>query len=83
MKPSPKDIDQFNDGMLDEYDFSDAELVSYRDRYRQGVSVTIFAPDKEAVEASFPNSKKFVLLDTDNANRFPDAASVNAALRSL
>lgn len=70
------------DEMLEEYDFSDASVVSYRERAKEGVSVTIYAPDKEAFEAAFPNSRKFILLDSDIASNFPDAQSVNSALRN-
>jgi hypothetical protein len=68
--------------MLEDYDFSDAEEVSFQDRAKEGISITIYAPDRKAFEESLPNAKKFVLLDPDNAKLFPDAYTVNAALRS-
>ncbi|MFI5264961.1 MAG: hypothetical protein ACHQM6_10640, partial [Candidatus Kapaibacterium sp.] len=49
--------------MQEEYDFSDAEVVSFRERAKEGVSVTIYAPDRKAFEDALPNAKKFVLLD--------------------
>lgn len=68
--------------MQEEYDFSDAEVVSFRDQAKEGVSITIYAPDRKAFENALPNAQKFILLDPDIANRFPDAFTVNAALRS-
>jgi len=71
-----------DDEMLEEYDFSDAEVVSFKDRAKEGISITIYAPDRKAFENALPNAKKFVLLDADNAKLFPDAYTVNEALRS-
>jgi len=79
---SKKQVNEQDDEMSVEYDFSDAEVLSFRDRVKEGVSITIYAPNKEAFEDAMPEARKFVLLDPDVADRFPDALTVNAALRS-
>lgn len=81
-KKQPNIVADDNNEMLEQYDFSDAEVISFRDRAKEGVSITIYAPDRKAFEDALPNAKKFVLLDPDVANHFPDAFTVNAALRS-
>ncbi len=78
-KLDPKDYD---DGMLPEYDFTGKKGVRgkyYRDM-RKGYTVRIHNEDGSVTETHYGPT---ITLEADVAVYFPDAESVNNALRTL
>lgn len=77
-KPTKKIAD-----MRAEYDFSGGIRGKHAASYRQGHSVTIHKKDGTTVIEHFTVDDDAVVIDPDVREYFPDAESVNAALRSL
>jgi len=71
------------DEMLPEYDFSGGVRGKYYSAYRQGYTVTIHKNDGTVEERRFRPEEGVVVLDRDVRRYFPDAESVNNALRAL
>jgi hypothetical protein len=69
--------------MRAEYDFSNGVRNKYAAAYRQGHSVTIHKKDGSNEVQYFTLEDGAVMIDPDVREYFPDAESVNAALRSL
>ena len=72
--------------MKDEYDFSkmkDGERGKYYRAYREGHTVEIVREDGGREIRTFQPEEGAVMLDPDVREFFPDAESVNRALRSL
>jgi hypothetical protein len=65
------------------YDFSKAVRGKYAQRYRQGVSVTVFDPNEVAVKRGEGTKQTFVALEPDVVKYFPDATAVNSVLRRV
>lgn len=74
-KPSKK-----NDGMRSHYDFSKAEKANYAKQFSDGAIVTVHSSNGKK---SKKRIEKVIILDDDTAAVFPDAKSVNTALRHL
>jgi hypothetical protein len=60
--------------MLPHYDFTGGVRGKYAKRYREGVTVHLLGENEET---------RLVMLDKDISKVFPDAKSVNVALRHL
>ena len=69
--------------MRAEYDFSGAVRSKHAAAYRQGHSVTIHKKDGTTLVEHFTLDENAVVIDPDVRQYFPDAESVNNALRSL
>lgn len=69
--------------MRAEYDFSGGVRNKHAAAYRQGHSVTIHKKDGTTVVEHFTLDEGAVVIDPDVRQYFPDAESVNDALRSL
>ncbi len=69
--------------MRAEYDFSGGVRGKHAAAYRQGHSVTIHKKDGTTVVQNFILEEGAVVIDPDVREYFPDAESVNNALRSL
>ena len=69
--------------MLPEYDFSGGVRGKYFRAYRQGYTVTVYKDDGIVEERHFKPTEGVVVLDRDVRRYFPDAESVNNALRAL
>jgi len=74
-----------DDGMLPEYDFSGKTGVrgKYYQALRQGYTIHITKTDGTTVVQHVTRPEGTVTLDPDVQVYFPDAESVNTALRSL
>jgi len=73
------------DDMLPEYDFSGQKAVrgKHAKAMREGYSVTIHQEDGTTLVQNFTLQENAVVLDPDVRAYYPDAESVNNALRSL
>jgi hypothetical protein len=69
--------------MRAEYDFSGGIRGKHAAAYSQGHSVTIHKKDGSTVVQYFTLEDGAVMIDPDVREYFPDAESVNSALRSL
>jgi hypothetical protein len=69
--------------MRAEYDFSGGVRGKHAAAYRKGHSVTIHKKDGITVVEHFTVDDGAVVIDPDVRQYFPDAESVNEALRSL
>ncbi len=72
--------------MLAEYDFSKMKggvRGKYYRAYRQGYTVTIHKADGTTETRAYKPEKGVIVLEPDVMAWFPDADSVNKALRSL
>lgn len=72
-----------DDDMLPEYDFTGGVRGKHYQAYRRGHRVTIRQEDGAIVEQHFTLEDGAVMLDPDVREYFPDAESVNHALRTL
>jgi hypothetical protein len=77
------ELEQLDDGMLGEYDFTGGVRGKHHNAYRQGHTVTIHQTDGTTVVQTFPSTDEIVQLDPDVRAYFPDSAAVNRALRTL
>jgi len=80
MAPAQK---QPENGMQPEYDFRGGKRGKHTDAYHQEHTVTIHQADGSTRIQHFTLQEGAVVLDPDVREYFPDAESVNAALRSL
>ena len=69
--------------MRAEYDFSGGTRGKHVAAYQQGHSVTIYKKDGTTVVQNFTLEEGAVVLAPDVREYFPDAESVNNALRAL
>lgn len=77
-------IPDLNDNELDlEYDFSGGVRGKHAHTYRNGVVVTVHRPDGTDEERVYTMPEGAIILDPDLRPYFPDAATVNRALRVL
>jgi hypothetical protein len=74
-----------DDDMLPEYDFSGKAGVrgKYYQAMRQGYTITVTQADGTTVMQQITRPEGTITLDPDVQAYFPDAESVNTALRSL
>ncbi|NJM27617.1 MAG: hypothetical protein HC856_04140 [Pseudanabaena sp. RU_4_16] len=72
-----------DEDMLPEYDFSEGVRGKHYQAYRQGHTVKIHQPDGSTTSQYFTLEEGAILLDPDVRTYFPDATSVNHALRTL
>lgn len=75
--------DASNEDMLPEYDFTGGTRGKHYEAYRQGHRVTIHQEDGATIGQQVKLEEGAVMLDPDVREYFPDAASVNHALRTL
>jgi len=75
--------DQHDDDMLPEYDFSGGVRGKHAEAMRRGYRIVVHKTDggTEVREMGLPDGA--VMLDPDVRTYFPDAATVNTALRGL
>jgi uncharacterized DUF497 family protein len=79
---NPKDhIDESD--MRAEYDFSHGVQGKHSKAYRQGHTVKIHKEDDTTIVQEFTLDENAVVIEPDVREYFPDAESVNHALRSL
>ena len=69
--------------MRAEYDFSGGVRGKHAETYHQGHTVTIHQQDGTVLVQNFKLEEGAVVLAPDVREYFPDAQSVNAALRTL
>ncbi|MEE3718218.1 hypothetical protein V2H45_15880 [Tumidithrix elongata RA019] len=69
--------------MLPEYDFSEGVRGKHYKAYQKGHTVKIHQPDGSVNVQHFTLEEGAIMLDPDVRKYFPDAASVNHALRTL
>jgi hypothetical protein len=69
--------------MRTEYDFSDGVCGKHAEAYQQGYTVTIHKKDDTTIVQNFKLEEGAVILEPDGREYFPDAESVNNALRIL
>jgi len=72
-----------NNEMLSEYDFQGGKRGKHARAYSQGHTVNIHQADSTTLIQHFSLQEGSVLLEPDVREYFPDADSVNTALRSL
>jgi hypothetical protein len=78
-----KKLEPDEDGMLAEYDFSKSVPSNHYKKYREGVSITIYSPNKETVKKHLNTRATLIVLEPDVAKVFKNAESVNRALRNI
>ena len=71
------------DEILPEYDFRGGKRGKHARAYSQGHTVTVHQADGTTLVQHFTLQEGAVVLEPDVREYFPDADSVNAALRSL
>ena len=69
--------------MRAEYDFSEGVRGKHADAYHKGHTVTIHKKDGTTIVQNFKLEEGAVILEPDVREYFPDAESVNHALRTL
>lgn len=69
--------------MLPEYDFSKGVRGKHHAKFQEGVSVTVYTPNKVTVQRFIKNQDRLVRLAPDVAKVFGDAKSVNDTLRRV
>ena len=69
--------------MLPNYDFSKGEKVNYAKKFSDGAIITIHSSNGKQHKKKVINKQSLVILDVDVSKVFPDAKSVNSALRHL
>jgi hypothetical protein len=69
--------------MRAEYDFNSGVRGKHATAYQQGHSVTIHKKDGTTIVQNFKLEEGAVILEPDVREYFPDAESVNKALRTL
>lgn len=72
-----------DEDMLPEYDFTGGIRGKHYRAYRRGHTVTIHQADDSTVVQHFNLEEGAIMLDPDVREYFPDAESVNHALRTL
>ncbi|HEY9897508.1 MAG TPA: hypothetical protein V6D34_19195 [Candidatus Sericytochromatia bacterium] len=77
------DVNELDDDLLPEYDFTGGVRGKHYRAYRQGHTVTIRQADGTTVEQQFTPEAGTIVLDPDVREYFPDTESVNHALRTL
>jgi hypothetical protein len=82
-KRTKKKTTKSSDELLSQFDLTSAVKGKYAKKYREGVSVAIYSPNKKTVEAGKKEGETFVMIEPDIASVFPNADSVNIALRHL
>ena len=83
MKKIAKRIRDVESDMLPEYDFSKGVRGKHHSKFQEGVSVTVYTPNKTTVQRFIKNQDRFVRLEPDIAKIFVDAKSVNDTLRRV
>jgi hypothetical protein len=78
-----KTPDSTDDVMLGEYNFSKGERGKHAHSYANGVVVTVHKADGTTEERMYHMPEGAIILDPDVRQFFPDAESVNYALRGL
>lgn len=81
MKKDKKDLNGIN--IREEYDFSKGVRGKHYKAYREGHTVIINKDDGTQSIQYFKEEDGSIMLDPDIKIHFPDADSVNKALRSL
>ena len=71
------------DDMQDEYDFSGGERGKHFQAFQQGYTIHIHKRDGTVQEKRYAPTPRLIELDEDVYAYFPDAATVNRALRAL
>ena len=69
--------------MLPEYDFTGGLRGKHYQAYRNGHTVTVHQEDGTEIVQHFTLEDGAIMLDPDVREYFPDAETVNQALRSL
>ncbi len=83
MKKAKTKTTDSEDGMRTEYDFSGGVRGKYFRNMREGYTVTVHNEDGTTLVQNFKLEDGAVRLDRDVQEYFPDAESVNNALRGL
>jgi len=81
MKKTNKHVDEAD--MRAEYDFSHGTRGKHAKAYRQGHTVKIHKENGTTIVQEYKLDENAVVLEPDVQEYFPDAESVNNALRSL
>lgn len=79
MSKQPDEVDD----MLPEYDFSGGVRGKHYRAYQQGYTIVVHKSDGTSEERDYSLPEGAVILDPDVRTYFPDAESVNTALRGL
>ncbi len=66
--------------MLPEYDFRGGVRGKYAQRYREGVSITVYSPSEDAVRRK---ATTLMPIESDVVKYFPNSKAVNDALRYI
>jgi hypothetical protein len=83
MKNSPNKRKKKVADMRAEYDFSEGVRGKHADAYHKGHTVTIHKKGGTTIVQNFKLDEGAVILEPDVREYFPDAESVNHALRTL
>ncbi len=84
MKAKQKaELEPDEDGMLPEYDFSKGVRGKHAAKMRNGVNITIYAPDEKTIQELRKERKMLVQIEPDVAKHFANAGAVNSALRHI
>jgi hypothetical protein len=85
MNTNAHEPESTDDDMQPEYDFSDRTGIrgKYYQKLRQGYTIKVQREDGTTVVQHITRPEGTVTLDADVREYFPDAESVNTALRTL
>lgn len=81
--PNPEQPNITDDEMLPEYDFTGGVRGKHYQAYARGHTVTIHQADGTDIVQHFTLEDGAIMLDPDVREYFPDAETVNQALRTL
>ena len=68
---------------LTHYDFSKGEKPNYAKKFSDGAIITVHTSNGKTSKKKIIEKQSLVILDADVSKVFPDAKSVNSALRHL
>ena len=80
---NPEQLDNTDNEMLPEYDFTGGVRGKHYQAYRGGHTVTIHQADGTVIVQHFTLEDGAIMLDPDVREYFPDTETVNQALRTL
>lgn len=69
--------------ILPDYDFSKGDKPNYAKKFSDGAIITIHSSNSKSTKKKLIHKQSLVILDADVSKVFPDAKSVNSALRHL
>ena len=78
-----KKINNDNDEMAAEYDFSNVVRGKHHKKLAEGYTVTVYSPNKDEYEKEISENTNFIRIDKDVNEYFKTSEEINNALRAI